>query len=365
MSLTTLVYLVLLTLSFAATSFADDVQEDRYANFVFEPVYGEKRSKATVTYNRELLDTVLSSWNAGSEKFYLELESSEVFLLDVLLTEIGTYIDYKDMQIGLGKPVDPGEWQGYVSIANDQNKNMKAVVLDKKQKLLPNGRGVGDYYGCLENRPLFKHNIMGSSSPEFFTITGGGDRTSNMKGGGTYDYLTLSAYAELNETKLFDVQLMAVNYKGVEASDSIKGVYDSKFWVAASNYDRLAKIDSVAGEGRKTFSKLYVFDFNKNGFLDILIWTREYASAIRKDTPSKPDNSHLFYLDKNQFVWLEENTDQTGFVERTIGTQVAEKWLSDNDYTWTTGWPSEKNGNVCDGKASEFPMNWIGDPVLH
>ncbi len=241
-------------------------------------------------------------------------------------------------------------WDGVMVYNDNSNK-----LLLKERSLLPVGRGGYDFYGCIDERPLFKANVIGDMErDELFVITGSGYHTDNMRGAGALDHLMLHVYGGEQYNKLFEVMLLAVNYRPWNLDSPPKDYYfqQSEFSKAK------VKIEGDVGEWRNFHSKLFFQDFNENGKMDVLIWQAEHKSH-KIDPANKPG----FDLVHNEFIWYEENTQGSGLDKKVITTEQAKIWLEDNSLTWKEGWPSQ---SLCtDGKKVLPIMVGVDDPELN
>lgn len=214
------------------------------------------------------------------------------------------------------------------------------------------GMGGHDYYGCIYEKPIFKATLFNPETPNLFVITGTGNYTSDIRGGGTSDSLALHIFSHDDYKEMLDNELMEVNYKPFNPDVVRKDYYFPKSEYPAKN------LSFENNEGRKRYSKVFIQDFDENNKLDLLIWTREYKSRkIAKDT--KPG----FDLANNTFTRYEENYTSTGFDVKGIDTKTAEAWLDQFNLTWKAGWPNE---NLCANPGRRtLPMTGIGDdPVI-
>lgn len=97
--------------------------------------------------------------------------------------------------------------------------------------------------------------------------------------------------------------------------------------------------------GYRRYSKLFFKDFDMNGKLDILAWTREYRGRMKSD----PVRGYKF--EKESFELYEESGK--GFTQRILEEQRLKKYLASNDLTWRKGFP---NKNLCHGQDEKSPL---------
>lgn len=318
--------------------------QGKYEGYVFTPEYSRTLSETEWESHREGYQPYMDRWQSPMKLDRLSLGEIDVLFVQIKLSNRSLFRKRKRMP---GKK-DLANWQGVIAYGKDFNR-----LLIKDEELLPEGRGGYDYYGCLDEQPLFKANIMGKvEDKEIFVVSGSGHRTDNIAGSGVRDHLKLHVYGGKQYNKLFDLRLMAVNYRPFDPDKPAKDYYFPQ-----SDFGKIAEVESKVGEGRKLYSKLFIQDFNKNDRLDILVWQREYKSR-----PIKPGVKPGFDLDRSEFTWYEENVQGNGFDIKTISIDQAEVWLSDNKLTWKEGWPNE---NLCKNKRKDLPMVLgIDDPIL-
>jgi len=214
------------------------------------------------------------------------------------------------------------------------------------------GMGGHDYYGCIYEKPIFKANLFSPEMAELFVVTGTGNYTSDIRGGGTSDSLALHIFDHDDYGKILEIELMEVNYKPFNLDVIRKDYYYPKSDYPARN------LMFTDNEGRKRYSKIFIQDFDENNKLDLLIWTREYKSR-KVAVDVKPG----FDLVNNTFTHYEENPANTGFNKKDIDQKTAKAWLEQFNLTWKVGWP---NDNLCTNPGRRaLPMTGIGDdPVL-
>ena len=327
---------------------AQDQSQGKYEGYVFEPEYGHVISKREWDLYQGGYQPNLLELQAIRNMFNLNIGVNNILFVQVKTTNSYLFTKKYDEIYKKTRHRELSSWDGVI-VYNDQfNK-----LLLKERSLLPVGRGGYDYYGCIEEEPLFKANIMGGDEEALFIITGGGHYTDNMRGAGARDYLKLHAFGGANFEKLFEVMLLAVNYKPYNPDVAEKEYYFPKSEFSSNKIN----IKSESGEGRKLYSKLFIKDFDQNNKLDVLIWHREYKSRRIKQGV-KPG----FDLDKNGFTWYEENSAGSGFDEKSITVAQAEAWLAEYNLTWKQGWPDK---SICTNGRRDLPMTvGIDDPIL-
>jgi len=334
---------------FSVSGVALDSPKGKYEGYVFEPHFGSVISENNWILYQQGYQPHLIELQAPRNLLNLTVGEDNILLLQVKVTSVGLFVDKNDELYRTTGRRELPEWDGVIAYNDKFNK-----LLLKDASLLPIGRGGYDYYGCIDEQPLFKANIMGGDQEELFVITGAGHHTDNIQGAGVGDHLKLHVYGGTQYDKLFEVMLMAVNYKPYKQDAPAKDYYFSKSDLSSEN----VAIKGESGEGRKLYSKLFIQDFNKNDRLDVLIWQREYKSR-----PIKSDNKPGFDLARNEFIWYEENSQGTGFDLQAVTAQQAEAWLTENNLTWKKGWPDK---SFCTGteERKNLPMTVMDDPVL-
>lgn len=202
-----------------------------------------------------------------------------------------------------------------------KERDIDEIILSNRGKdIFPAGRGMRDWFYCIDKKPVFTANIMGSDIPEIFIISGMTIQTSNIAGAGTTDYLNIDIFNGDQLNRLISIPLATVDYRELD-SDQMKGGKKYYYEKTELRNDHLMSVD---GEGRKRYAKLFVQDFDDNERLDLIVWHREYKSALFN---KKNINDGHFVLDKHRFDWYEDN-GQGGLVKNELSTRKGQKWLA-------------------------------------
>lgn len=348
MSITRMIVLFFIFL-FSKNTFPEDPMKDKYENYVFSPEYGINVRSNEIDLHKEGYEKYLLDLQSPRDLFSLDLESSEALFIRVNTTNSYEFMKRSDEIYQKTGRRELSTWDGVIL----HNDNFNQLLI-KERNLLPLGRGGYDYYGCLDENPLFKTNFIGDiEKDELFVITGDGHHTDNMRGAGVRDHLMLHVYGGEQYAKLFEVMLLAVNYLPWNPDNPPKNYYFPQ-----SEYSsKKIRIEGQEGEGRKLYSKLFFHDFNENNRMDVLIWQAEYKS--RKITADKKPG---FDLVSNNFFWYEEDDRGNGVEKKLISIKQAREWLENKNLTWENGWPSE---SLCVGSKKELPiMVGVDDPEL-
>ena len=268
--------------------------KDKYKGYFFDPEYGHSVSHEDWGSYQYGYKKYLLGLQAPRTLRNLSLEINKVLFVQVKTTDSYEFMKRSDEVYKKTGRRELSSWDGVIVYNDNFNK-----LLLKERSLLPVGRGGYDYYGCIDEQPLFKANIIGDmEKDELFVITGAGHHTDNMRGAGARDHLKLHVYDSEQYNKLFEVMLLAVNYRPWNPDSSPKDYYFPQ-----SEFSKVkVRIEGEAGEGRKFHSKLFFQDFNENGKMDVLIWQAEHKSR-KIDPANKPG----FDLVRNTFIWYEES----------------------------------------------------------
>lgn len=117
--------------------------------------------------------------------------------------------------------------------------------------------------------------------------------------------------------------------------------------------------------GKRIYAKAYFGDFDKDNNPDVLVWRKRFES---NDKDSSVPGFHL-----DQQVWQHYERDmetQASFEQGVTGeylpqetTEVSQiqTWLSENNHTWQTGYPSKSE---CPGKEGQL-IPEMHDPLLN
>lgn len=331
--------------------------DHKYKGYEFLPVYPQAGQSDIHAIN--VLESALEE---GVQIKLLDsstLESDVVFAYILEFTREGVN-EYRRKSMELASKGVLMEYPTFdgVSVIKDNKviDLLKANHRPKKgedRQLWPQG-GMGgyDFYGCIYEKPIFKAALFDPEALNLFVVTGTGNYTSNIRGGGTNDSLALHVFSYDSYQKIFDVQLMEVNYKPFNPDVMRKDYYFPK-----SDYPA-RDLSFNDDEGRKSYSKIFIRDFDENNLLDILVWKREYKS--KKVTNGVQAG---FELANDGFTHYEENATSIGFDKKPITNEMAKAWLEESNLTWKSGWPNE---NLCTQPGRRaLPMVGIGDdPIL-
>jgi len=120
--------------------------------------------------------------------------------------------------------------------------------------------------------------------------------------------------------------------------------------------------------GMRTYSKLYIGDFNNNQLTDIIVWRKTYTTHLR-DNPVAG-----FSLKRNDFQHYERNlTVQatlpegvTGeYLPQTTDETTVKGWLASNTLTWQKGYPSLSECAGQEGQLiPEMHDSFLNDPEM-
>lgn len=345
----------------ATSAYAEESQTGKkYEDYTFEPVYKDIIDESFVRKTKEVLDKALEPFWEAKIISHLSIGDNIAFLYRAeVFKHTREYRDYYKNERKKGGKPKPSRWDAVRVIGPNTN-----TLLDKREirsgRLFPEGHAGYDYYGCINEYPLFKANTIDIDRKDLFTITGYGISSSQMGRRNCYpvnENIILSIYSGKNFEKLLAVELMLLNYVYPEPECVLKDYFYSAFKERPRN-KAIPYLPCPDGRGRKRFGKVFIKDFNKNDKLDILVWYRQYQSRKLTQGPKG------FDLEKQWFVWHEENNSggKITFTENTIHNSLAQQWLKEFKLTWTKGFPDK---NMCAGGKIHLPMIVdIEDPVL-
>ncbi len=344
------IIILLFSISFSVHAIAEDNPQGKYQGYVFGPVHGGEVPESLRGIHQDNYEQYLLEFQAPRNLLDLEVESDRALLIRVRLTNSYEFMKRSDEVYKKTGHRELSTWDG-VLVYNDHFNKM----LLKERELLPVGRGGYDYYGCIDEKPLFKANIIGDmEKEELFVVTGAGHHTDNMRGNGARDHLMLHVYGGAQYDKLLEVMLLAVNYRPWNPDNPPKDYYFPRSGFS----QKKVKIEGEQGEGRKFYSKLFFQDFDENDRMDIIIWQVEYKSR-KIETDNKPG----FDLVKSEFIRYEENAQGDGLTQQPTSTEQMKTWLLDNNLAWSDGWP---NQSLCTGGKAKLPMMiGIDDPTVN
>ncbi len=344
----------------AANAYAVESQVgEKYEGYTFKPVY-DIIDKGFVEKTKKVLDETLEPFWEATIISHLSIGNNIAFAYRaVVFKHTREYREYYKNERKKGGEPKPSRWDAIRVIGPNTN-----TLLDKREirsgRLFPEGHAGYDYYGCINEYPLFKANTIDLEIKDLFTITGYGIPSSQMGRRNCYpvnENMILSIYSGKNFEKLLSVELMLLNYVYPEPECVLKDYFYSAYKEPPKN-KAIPYLPCPDGRGRKRFGKIFIKDFNRNDKLDVLAWYRQYQS--RKLT----EGSKGFDLEKQWFAWYEEtiNGGKIEFVERSIGNTLAQQWLKDFKLTWAKGFPDT---NMCSSSKKSLPMIVdIDDPVL-
>jgi hypothetical protein len=200
-------------------------------------------------------------------------------------------------------------------------------------------------YGCYQAFPLSDDDLDLDGTKDIFFVGGYGYGDEPNR----WSILTIfsgNGYARLFSTRL--------NFEAW--GDTGNNVYQN---VVTEMYGK-SRV-STPHPAHREFEKLFFRDFNKNGKLDILVWTRAYESRKTQDVVKG------YELIDSSFKWYEQSDVGSAFVLHDISAQLAESWLQKYQLRWEDGFPSE---NLCEriSHAKDQPfiddVKSLHDPML-
>lgn len=318
---------------------------NRYSNYLFLPEYALKTSQDNLTEG--LKGQLLSDWHIFERLYSFKIEDNEVYLYraEVEKSQLVDFIKARKYKKKVLKEKlinkDSNRWDS-LAFFNKQNSLLSETVGDNENEFFSNGHYSHDYYGCIESQPLFKSPLIEGQPKSAFVITASGHFASEL----VLDDISFSAYSS-DGVKYFKEALLWSNYYGVYGEDSDK----TKIALSTGLYTEESKrpvLNADDGFGRKRYGKVFIDDFDKDNYLDVVFWFKTFKSPLITDEPYfqfEQEVLTIYSENKNEDSFLKENIQEIGRVSRII-----ENYKLD----WDKGYPSDNN--LCDEVKKEYEM---------
>jgi len=126
----------------------------------------------------------------------------------------------------------------------------------------------------------------------------------------------------------------------------------------------VAGASDAATTGMRSYSKLYVNDFENDGHEDILVWRKVYVSN------NKANLQKGFSLIRDEYVHYERDLTAQGsseagvtgeYLPQETDSATIQGWLATKNQTWQSGFPSKSE---CAGQDGQL-IPEMHDPLLN
>lgn len=223
---------------------------------------------------------------------------------------------------------------------------------------LPGGRHGGNYWGCLDEKPLFKLNFDSISnsepSPELvFLVTGRGGESWNSPMQAIDEEMTIEIF-DARLKPIAKVPLMAVNIGSFRQAIGQEGMFAHR---AYSRQDWPTQRAKELGLGAGVFTKLFFFDGERAG---VLLWTKRVEAVVfdRKLHHSEKRDER-FLLAEESFLLIEREDERWHANE--LGRYEAKSRLAEKQLNWASGYPQDNT--LCENATwSRKPLSaleWV------
>ncbi len=202
------------------------------------------------------------------------------------------------------------------------------------------------YAGCLNQHPLRYGDIENDGASDIVLVLNGELIVFSPR----YQRTVFSAFVEASDW-----------YR-----ESMEGMTLESDLVDGESYQYLSEhllYNGYNHKAHRSYTKLYVGDYDGDGNSDILTWQKVYAS-------NKVNDAQGFHLVRNELKHYErdlkaqETTKQgiTGeYLPQATDQATIQQWLADNKLTWQKGFPSVSE---CAGEEGK-PIPEMHDPLLN
>jgi len=337
---------------------------------MFSPIYSNNGGGESENINSEFESAYSNYWLTTKIKERVNVANNE-FLVGYIDRNRERATEYNNIGVDLYRKKDIQGQAEHLKKIEGNGLHILAKITEKKLieitresrniGFYSSGHGAFDYLYCIENEPLISVPLF-ENKMFLMHVTAMGNAKQPGVG---FDFVKISVYDPENERRILTIPLMLANYQAFTLEESKK--YNYKYYFPMTgyrtdNYPLLNLTDKTPfenneNEGRKHYSKIFVKDFDKNNKLDIIVWYREYASALRDDSSKKG-----FYLDKQYFEWYEEGIANEGLNQRALTVESGQQLLEENELAWKDGWP---NKNMCKQSYNQLPyMTFIEDSEI-
>jgi len=325
----------ILTLLIGLSTFGVVADELRYKDFEFMPDYNNGLSNEPIP---DWLKPRIADWEQYFPIYYLDTGKSQVAMYRI---NIKSGKDHRQrFNEVLRETQTAGKKLGPVGARETVYANIHGssmYLIKPEGEILSHGHGGIDYYGCIENKPLYTAPLLADKSEAIFVITGKGNVQNDL----IKDNIKISSFDGKTGEIYFERFLELTNYqKRISTHPTID-------YVRGFRYKKEDFLYASDDKGRKQYAKMYVKDFGNDDLLDVIFWYRQYYSTLVIDKERKG-----FIFEKEWFVHYIEK--EGGFVEKRLSNENGSDILEDANLAWKDGYPQDNH--LCIGQVSTAPM---------
>ena len=203
------------------------------------------------------------------------------------------------------------------------------------------------HYGCLANTPL-RHGDIDGGTPELVLFIEKNIHIFSPSSGKTVFEFNWFNSDEISEEGL-------ANLKDPAQQDHLYKPYqtlgaDAPQYPAASGRDKYV---NAIYKGWRSFAKVFISDFDKNGQPDIVMWRKLYSSRLVGDA------MRGFQL--NAQNWIHYQLVDGAYIPQDTTPETIQNWLASANLTWSKGFPSVSE---CPGEEGKL-IPEMHDPLLN
>ena len=375
--------IVLLTLLVSAFAAAQTEPRTRYKDYLFIPGYSDPQTETVV---REILPQKLNffpPWrklqrvNAVEIKDDITWAAYEVGVKESSKEDFYAHINkIQAKEYRLLKKYERMNWKS-VSILNKESKvahiGYKRADNDLAEIWSP-GFFWGSAFGCIDEKPLYKVNLIEGKSPSVAVITAMRDGVgANFIGN---SFIRLSIYnGETGELQVDEYPLLWSVMTLKKDKQIYHHMYHYGIWNKQYGIDWRI-VDDVAYQqnslyqmeeemyswidsnwnlaaGRYQYTKLFANDYDNDNRLELLFWHKRYRVKDK-------NSSSGFFLEKEYFTLYKENSEQNGFTKSVLEYEKGAALLERSQQDWGDGWP--QSDQLCDknDKFKNFERGSVG-----
>jgi len=311
--------------------------KDRYKDFEFAPDYSDVSGNEPMP---EWLRPQIPDWQRYNPVSYLPIGENEfIFYMADTPRDGGNVKKYlkalEEFKTSGSKGFFDTRWDAVV--ANIAGKPM--FLKGKEFELRSQGHGGVDYYGCIEEKPLYSSRLIEGELPAVWVITGKGNVQAKIFD----DFIKIAAFNSKTGNLYFEQFLEKMNY--YYKSTKYKGI-DYLLGVGYKEGDPLENL-----RGRKQYAKMFIKDFDHDDQLDVIFWHRQYFSTLVADKERTG-----FIFEKEWFDYYVEKDG--GFIKTPLTNEQGNQILKKAQLTWRDGYP--KDNHLCE----LYDKNRITAPMM-
>ncbi len=146
----------------------------------------------------------------------------------------------------------------------------------------------------------------------------------------------------------------------IEGSISKSDIDDKRYQYISETF----AINGYTHKAFRAYSKLYVGDYDKNGHPDIVVWRKLYESNTQDNTTPGFTliRSSWLHFERNLVAQEKLPAGVTGeYLPQATDATTIQTWLSDNNLTWSKGYP---DFSECKGQEGKL-IPEMHDPLLN